>query len=310
MIVTFTPNPAVDQTLFVRGVKFGDVNRAAQAELSPAGKGINVSRVAHRLGWPTMAFGFLAGDVGDIAQVALDREGVQNHFVRVEGQTRINISIMDEDNCSCTSVYCPGPTVTAEQLDDLEGVLRFWLQVAKVFVLAGSLPAGLPPDTYARLIEAANASGVRAVLDADGEPFRLGVEAKPYLIKPNVVEAEHFLGHALPDVPAIVAGARELASMGIGAVVISMGAKGAVCVEGERAWLAVPPQIEVRSTVGSGDSMVAGLCVGIARGAGIADGLCLGSAAGAATAMTRGTELGSGEQIAELLPQVKLEKLG
>jgi 1-phosphofructokinase family hexose kinase len=310
MIVTFTPNPAVDQTLFVTGLKFGEVNRARESELSPAGKGINVSRVAHRLGWPTMAFGFLAGDIGDVAQNALDAEGVQSHFARVPGQTRINVSIADEASGACTSVSCPGPTVTAEHLAELEGMLRFWLQATKVLVLAGSLPAGVPDDTYARIIDTASRQGVCTVLDADGEPLRLGVEATPYLIKPNRAEAERLLGRPLPDLEAVADGARELSARGIGVVVISMGADGAVCVEGGRARRAVSPKVEVRSTVGSGDSLVAGLCVGIARGDGIVEGLRLGTAAGAATAMTPGTELGSAEEIAALVAQVQVEDLG
>jgi 1-phosphofructokinase len=122
--------------------------------------------------------------------------------------------------------------VTAGQVADLDGLLRFWLQAAKVLVVAGSIPAGVPTDMYSRLIEAANARGVRTVLDADGEAFRLGIRAHPYLIKPNVAEAERFLGRCLPDVSAVAVAARELASGGVGMAVISMGAQGAVCVGG------------------------------------------------------------------------------
>ncbi len=309
MIITLTLNPAVDQTVFVSRLALGDVNRFRESQLDPAGKGINVSRMAHRLGWPTIAFGFLAGEIGLIAQKALEDEGVQHHFVRAPGQTRLNVTVIDESTGTATSLYGPGPRVELPYLARLDEVFRFWLQAGRVLVLAGSLPPGVPGDAYASYTRLAREQGVKTILDADGEPLRLGVEAEPALIKPNVAEAERLLGRALPDLPAVVAGARELASRRIETVVISLGARGAVCVQGERAWLAAPPEVERRSTVGSGDSLVAGLAVALACGHSIVEGLRQGTAAGAATAMTSGTSLGTAEQVRALLPQVRIEEL-
>ncbi|MHB1415301.1 MAG: 1-phosphofructokinase [Chloroflexota bacterium] len=309
MIITFTPNPSVDQTLFVNSLAVGDVNRFHSPQLDPAGKGINASRVIHRLGWPTIAFSFLAGEIGLIAERTLDEEGVQRHFVRVPGQTRMNVTVVDEAAGTSTSFYGPGPNVGPEHLAAVEGLLDFWLQAGKVLVLAGSLPPGVPIDIYASYIRKARDNGVKTILDADGEPFHLGVEALPSLIKPNLPEAERLLGRSLPSLSAAVAGARELNGRGIETVVISMGAEGAICVQGDRAWRAVPPQVERRSTVGSGDSLVAGLAVALARGQDVAEGLRIGTAAGAATAMTNGTALGTAAEVETLLPQVQIEPL-
>lgn len=309
MIITVTANPAVDQTVFVQRLQIGDVNRFKTSQLDPAGKGINVSRVVHRLGWPTIAFGFLAGEIGLIAQHALDAEGVQHHFVQVPGQTRINITAVAEADGTATSFYGPGPAVAPEYIDTLLGMIEFWLPAGRVLVLAGSLPPGAPPELHAGYIRLAAEKGVKTILDADGEPFRLGIEARPYLIKPNVQEAERLLGRSLPNLRAVVDGARELAARGIAVVVISMGAEGVVCAEGDRVWRAIPPKVERRSTVGSGDSLVAGLAVALARGEAIEEGLRLGTAAGAATAMTPGTALGTAEEIRALLPQVRIEVL-
>ncbi|MHB1134342.1 MAG: 1-phosphofructokinase [Chloroflexota bacterium] len=309
MIITLTLNPAVDQTVFVRQLAVGEVNRFHESQLDPAGKGINVSRVVHRLGWPTLAFGFLAGELGAIVERALDDEGVQNHFVRVDGQTRANVTIVDESTGVSTSLYGPGPDVEIEYLGTLDRMVEFWLQAGTVLVLAGSLPGGVPTDVYAYYIRQANARGIKTFLDADGEALRSGIAAGPYLIKPNVLEAERLLGRSLPDLPAVVAGARELLRAGVGVVVISMGAQGSVCVTPERAWRAVPPSVERRSTVGSGDSLVAGLAMALSRGETLTEGLRLGSAAGAATAMTTGTQLATAQDVRALLPRVEVEEL-
>ncbi|MBI4497224.1 MAG: 1-phosphofructokinase [Chloroflexi bacterium] len=309
MIITLTPNPAVDHTSIVDCLKVGTVNRFQYSYLDPAGKGINVSRMVHRLGWPTIAFGFLAGELGVIVEKALTDEGVDYHFVRIPGQTRLNTTIVERTSGTATSLHGPGPAVDGEHIARLENLLRFWLQAGRVLVLAGSLPPGVPTDIYATYLHLAHAKGVKTILDADGEPLRRGVAARPYLIKPNVAEAERLLGRALPDLPAVVDGARELARCFGAIVVISMGAQGAVCIQGEKGWHAVPPAVERHSTVGSGDAMVAGLAVALARGDNIVEGLQMGTAAGAATAMTPGTALGTVEDVAALLPRVEIAEL-
>ncbi len=307
MIVTLTMNPAVDQTAWVDRLVPGEVHRVRETHVDPAGKGINASRMAHRLGWPTIAFGILAGDTGNIVERALAGEGVQHHFVRVPGQTRINTTVVAADG-TATSFYAPGPAVSEEGATALDEFVRFWLQAGRVLVLAGSLPARAPPDTYARYVEQAREHGVIAIVDADGEALRLALGARPDLIKPNVAEAERLLGRALPDEGAVVRAAKELAARA-GIVVISMGARGAVCAREDCTWRVRPPDLVPRSTVGSGDSMVAGLAVALARGDDLERGLRLGTAAGAATAASAGTALGTATDVALYSPQVRIERI-
>ncbi len=309
MIATLTLNPAVDKTIRVPRLAIGAIQRPRESHLDPGGKGINVSRMADRLGWPTIAFGILAGQVGEIIAQTLDREGVQSYFVQVPGQTRLNVTLFDESTGRGTGFYDPGPPVGASSLRRLEKDVAPWLKVCPVVALAGSLPPDAEPTTYARYIRRARAAGARTILDTSGEPLRLGVESRPYLIKPNVAELEGLLERRLPDLAAIVEGAREIAATGVEIVVVSMGARGAVCVEGESVWLAIPPRVERRTTIGSGDSMVAGLAVAMARGESVVEGLRLGTAAGAATAMVPGTELGSAATVLRLLPEVRIERL-
>jgi 1-phosphofructokinase family hexose kinase len=309
VIVTLTVNPAVDQTVWVDRLTPGGINRSTEVHLDPAGKGINASRMALRLGWPTVAFGFLGGEIGLLVEKALDAEGVQHHFVRVAGQTRINVTINDRRTGRATSLYQPGPAADPIALQRLDEALGFWIPACKVMVLAGSLLPGMPDDWYAQLVRRARKSGVYTLVDADGAPGRLALEAGPHLIKPNLAEAQRLLGRPLPDLPAILDGARELQSRGIEAVVISLGADGAVCVTRDQAWRIRPPAVERCSTVGSGDSLVAGVAVCLARGDGIEEGLRLGTAAGAATALSSGTSLGGIDDVARLLPLVRIEPL-
>jgi 1-phosphofructokinase family hexose kinase len=188
-------------------------------------------------------------------------------------------------------------------------LVRFWLQAGRVLVLAGSLPSGAPADIYAQLTRIARQRGAKVFLDADGEPLRLGLAAGPSIIKPNVEEAERVLDRPLPDEAAILAGARELVGRGVETVIVSMGGRGAVCAQRARAWRIHPPEVKRLSTVGSGDAMVAGIAVALARGDDLAGALALGTAAGAATAMSEGTALGSADDVAALLPQVRIEEM-
>ncbi len=308
MILSLTPNPAVDQTIWVERLEPGRVHRVLDTHIDPAGKGINVSRMVHRLGWPTIAFGFVAGETGTMIEKALDQEEVPYHFVRIPGQTRVSVTVVGSGD-QATSFFAPGPSITPAALDALSRLVRFWLQGGRVLVLAGSLPPGVPERTYADFIDAARAVGVKVILDADGAALHHGISAHPDLMKPNLAEAEALIGHHLADLDAILRTGRDLVRGGVGTVVISMGAEGAVCIQGGRAWRAIPPAIERRSTVGAGDAMVAGLAVALARGDDIEQGLRLGTAAGAAAAMSPGTGLGTMEDVALLLPGVQIEAL-
>jgi 1-phosphofructokinase len=309
MILTVTLDPAADQTIFVPNLAVGRVNLGQETQLDPAGKGVNVSRMVHRLGWPTVAFGFLGGEIGALIRRALDDEGVQHHFVPIAGQTRLSVTIVGESHNTATSVRVSGPEIPPEKAAELDRVLEFWLQAARVLVLAGRLPPGVPADVYARYIEAARANGVLTILDAEGEPLRLGVAARPSLVKPNREEAEGLMGRSLPTITSVVDAGRELTHEGIETVIISLGSRGAVCVSGDHAWQVRPPALLRRSTVGSGDSLAAGIAVAMARGDPLIEWLRLGTAAGAATAATPGTAHGSLEEVLRLMPHISVTEI-
>jgi 1-phosphofructokinase len=307
VIVSFTPNPAVDKTLHVRGLVHGAQNRAEESFVDPGGKGINVSRMVHRLGAQTVALAALGGSMGRLLASTLAEEGVTGSFAWVEGETRLNVVLMDPGTGESTRVWDRGPHAEAETEGELLELVRRSCTGAKVFVAGGSLLRGMAADLHAQALRLAAQAGARTILDADGEALVRGLEGRPFLVKPNVHEAGALLRREIRTDADVVAAARELLDLGPHAVVLSLGRRGAVLVERDRALRAVPPEVPFRSAVGSGDSMVAGLAIALLRGDDLAEGLRLGTAAGAATATAPGTHLGDRDDVERLVPLVRIE---
>ena len=309
VILSFTPNPAVDKTLQVSQLEIGEVTRALDSDLDPGGKGINVSRVVHRLGGSTLAVGVLGGHIGRLLQHALREENVPFEFVWIQDETRLNVILHDQSTNAGTRVWDRGPIADESCIERLEDVLDRRLEDATVFVTTGSLLRGMPADFHARCLERARAKGVKTILDADGKWLARALESRPDLIKPNVDEAATLLGRPLPEEGDVVAAALELCERGAGSVVISRGRAGSILATRGRVFRALPPQIDLRSTVGSGDSMVAGLAMALAAGDPLEDGLRVGTAAGAATATTVGTSLADASHVRELLAEVRIDEI-
>ena len=309
MILTVTLNPAVDETLSVHRLQLGETNRIEETSIDPGGKGLNVARVIRRLGRPTVAIALVGGETGEFIKNRLEREDIEKELVEIEGTTRVNISVIDESTGVQTNLNHDGPIVDPAELHALELRVEEWLPEVVLTVLGGSLPPGVPPDSYARMIRWMRENDVRTVLDTSGDALVRGVEARPYMIKPNVREAQELLGRELKTEGDIVEGARELTEREIKAVVVSMGARGAIAVSRDGAWKAVPPEVSKESTLGAGDSMVAGLAIGVSEHSSLPESLALGTAAATATVMTPGTELCRVEDVQALLPKVKIEQL-
>jgi len=264
--------------------------------------------VIRRLGRETLALGFVGGVTGDMIRARLDSEGVPHDFDDVPEMTRLNVMLYETSIGQRTRIYLPGAHVEPAQIDDL------WRRLAavpagSVVVLGGSVPPGLPRDVYRGLVLRLREQGVRTVVDTSGKALEAVLEAGPTLIKPNVEETAEILGRALAADEDIFRAAEELRRRGAENVVVSQGADGAIGVGPAGAWKAVPPRVVARSTVGSGDSMVAGMSIALAEGKGLDEALRLGTAAGAATAMTQGTQLCRPDDVNRLLPRVVVERL-
>lgn len=268
-VATVTLNPAIDRTVTISNFTAGSVNRVEDVCSNPGGKGVNVASALADHGHRIAVTGFLGRENTASFEALFNRKGIDDRFVRIAGQTRVGIKITDPVLHQTTDINFPGPATPPA---DLEALLKTIAELeAECFVLAGSLPPGVDPAIYRQLVEGLRARGKRVVLDASGEPLRLALKALPHLIKPNIDELSEFVGKPLADEAAVVAAARELIGRGIERVVVSMGREGACFVTANEVITARPPEIQVKSTVGAGDAMVAGIIAGQLRGYSLAD---------------------------------------
>lgn len=268
-VATVTLNPAIDRTVSVSNLGLGAVNRAELVGDRAGGKGVNVAAALAEQGHRVVALGFLGRDNVTVFTEFFSAIGVQDACLRLPGATRTGIKIIDPARGETTDLNFPGLAPRAAHLAELD----FQLDKldARWCVLAGSLPPGVPVTFYADATRRLKARGIRVALDTSGEALRAAIEACPDVIKPNVHELAELTGRSLPDEAAVIAAARELVKGGIGLVVVSRGADGAVFVTADEVVVARPPAVTVGSTVGAGDAMVAGIVASQLREATLAE---------------------------------------
>lgn len=257
MIVTVTPNPSVDRTLELDRLRHGEVLRATDTHTDAGGKGVNVTRALVANGFPSLAVLPLGGTEGRLLEALLEDAGVPYAAVPIRTTTRSNITL-SEPSGAVTKINAPGGPLEAVELDALVAAIVPKLSGTSWLVCCGSLPQGAPVHFYATLTDRAHAAGVAVAIDASGEPLAAAIEAGPELIKPNLDELIELVGRSLSTLDEIVDAAEEVRARGVGAVVVSLGARGAVLVDGDAPTLAVPPALIARSDVGAGDTLLAG----------------------------------------------------
>jgi len=309
MIATVTLNPSLDRTVTVEELVIDEANRWTSLRRDPGGKGVNVSRVIHELGGKTVAYGFMGGIDGETLKHLLQQQGVPFDFTPIKGEIRSNFIITDLATRRQTRIDAPGPHILRHELQKLIQKVTHISPKPDFLVFAGSVPPAVPADIYRQLIEVAKKNGIKTVLDSDNMWLKEGIKAKPNVIKPNVHEAEELLERHLRNEAAIVKALKDLVNQGIEIAVISRGKDGFIAANGERILKVVPPQVEVRSTVGAGDSTIAGLVLKLNQGLGLDEACRWAVAAGTAATLTPGTELCRREDVENLLPQVKVEAL-
>jgi 1-phosphofructokinase family hexose kinase len=306
MIVTVTLNPAVDQTLVLSKFVAGDTLRVKASRLDPGGKGINVSRVVRELGGESLAMGFAPGGLGRYVEQTLDSQGIPCDFLHTRGETRTNITILDESRHMQTILSDPGPQTDPHYVVELKKRLRKRLRPGDWLVLAGSIPPPLDASVYTEIIHDAAEMGVHTVLDADGAALVAGAAAHPEIVKGNRREMERLLGRHLDGEGAMLEAAREVHEAGVEYVVVTRGREGAVAAAEHRYLRGVAPRVRAVSAVGSGDAFLAGVVLTLSRGGGIEEALRLGIAAGTASVLFPGTELCRRREVDILMPRVRV----
>ncbi|MCI8406847.1 MAG: 1-phosphofructokinase family hexose kinase [Oscillospiraceae bacterium] len=297
MIYTITLNPALDYTAVLPELSPGRVNRLGPEQITPGGKGLNVSMMLRRLGTNSVALGFAAGFTGRELERLLQESGCRTELIFLpEGCTRINLKLQP----SGTELNGQGPSIPREAAEQLLSRLDR-LSTSDYLVLAGNVPPSLPPDSFRRILERGGAS--RLLVDCTGEQLRQALSFRPFLVKPNHHELGDLFGEVLSTPDEILSRARSLQELGARNVLVSMGGDGALLLD-EAGGLhsARPPQGQVINPVGAGDSMVAGFLAGWLEREDYAHAFRMGLCAGSATAFS--PWLGGRSQVDSLLAQL------
>ncbi len=314
-IVTLTPNPVLDRTLTVPRVQLDTVLRADELRLDAGGKGFNVSRALKTMGSATLAMALVGGATGRLLQEMLHAWGVATRFVPIHDETRTNIVVTEPDGAHHLKVNEAGPQIRPQELEQLLAAVDDELQPGDLWVLAGSLPRGLRPDFYALLVERIGARGGAAALDASGAALQLGLQAAPFLAKPNGLEVAEATGLPASTPEEAAAAARRLLELGVQLPAISLGADGlllAALVGGASVpeiWHAQPPVIVALNTVGAGDAAVAGMVWALAQGMGPAEVVRYGAATGTAAAARPGVTFATLDEVETVARQVVVRRM-
>ena len=312
MIVTVTLNAALDRSLTVPTLQLGQRHRASEVLTLAGGKGINVARALKRLEVPVVATGLAGGRTGTRIVEELTGEAILNDFVRIRDESRTSTLVVDPTSGKQTEINEWGPKVSEGELGMLMDKLRYLSRGADAVVFAGSLPRGVADTFYADAARELARRNVRVVLDAEGEPLRLGVDAEPWLVSPNQHEAEQLVGQELFDDEDFLMALDTIAEMGARNVHITLENGCFALVREERQvrrYRAVTPRLEPVSVVGAGDALLAQWLTAVLDGAPAEEALRLASAAGAASVLEVGAGRFDPAEVRRLLPAVEVHEL-
>ena len=312
MIITVTLNAAIDKSLSVPNFCLGRRHRAVEQRTMAGGKGVNIARTLKALGQPVIATGLAGGATGTHIVEQLTEESILNDFVRIREESRTNTSVLDPTTGAQTEINERGPEVSEREVELFKDKLLYLARGAAIVVFAGSLPSGIGPDIYAKLVGELQRLGVTTVVDTDGEPLRQAVRAEPDVISPNVSEAEELVGHEFNDEQELTLAVRELVELGPREAIVTVpdGCFAQVLFEGKpclrRARIAPRDPVAKR---GSGDAFLAGYLA--ARYEGRPPDQCLrfGVACGAESTGRLGAGLIDAREARRLMGDIELSEI-
>lgn len=309
MITTVCLNPCIDRSISIAEFNYGGMNRVISTRNDAGGKGVNVAVTAARLGLETECLSFLHKNGGKEIENRLISNGVSSDGVWLDGTLRTNIKLLDQSKSIITEINESGALVSEADLQKMAQLIIHHAQDSDFLVLSGSLPPGCPVDYYRTIIEAVEGLNCRCVLDADGARLTEGVKARPHLIKPNLPELEAVVGRTLTTLEEIRDAAYRYIDMGVSVVAVSMGADGAMITDGHETLYSPRMSVEVKSTVGAGDAMIAGYTAALLAELPLEEVLRKGVACATASVMTEGTQLIDKKVYRSLLDQVEIQAI-
>ncbi|MBO8165166.1 MAG: 1-phosphofructokinase [Brevibacillus sp.] len=309
MIATVTLNPSVDISYFIDEFNINAVNRCDRCIKNAGGKGINVTKVLRALGCEVVATGFLGGETGQLIERELKNMSVITDFVQIEGHTRNCIAILA--NGTQTEILESGPRITKEESETFIQKLTGLMDKCPIRVVAasGSLPPGLEPDYYARIIREAKRRNIKFVLDTSGDFLKEALAASPYLIKPNVTEIEDLLKTKIHSERELISALQELQTYGMEMIVVSLGKDGCIAFCKDHIYKVSVPRVYAINPVGSGDAMVAGMVKEIHNHSSFEKILKVGTTCGILNAIQEKTGWVEVRRFYEFYEQIRIEKI-
>ncbi|TDO91975.1 6-phosphofructokinase 2 [Halanaerobium saccharolyticum] len=309
-IVTFTLNPTIDKNSSVDHVKAEDKLYCDKPIFEPGGGGINVSRAIKKLGGSSLLLYTSGGFTGKKLDKLLAEEDLNKKAIEIKAETRENLIITEKTSSLQYRFGMPGPEINDQEYKKIFKVLNGLEPFPDYLVISGSIPEGVSDDIYAEMAELAKKKKAKVIVDVSGPPLKSVIKEGVFLIKPNLGEFQDFVGRELKNEEEIKEEALKLVeNKSCQAIVISIGAGGALLVTDQKAEFMRPPTVPIKSKVGAGDSMVAGLVLSLARGDSLKNSFHYGLAAGSAAVMTPGTELCTKEDTNRLFKKMVKNRL-
>ncbi|MFH1903469.1 MAG: 1-phosphofructokinase [Candidatus Omnitrophota bacterium] len=310
-IYTLTANPSVDFYLEVSEIVPEDINRLLAIRKDVGGKGINVACVLNDFGIKGTALGFIAGENGQWIENRLKEKKIKYRFLEINGENRAIYNILERKTGRIYRFNESGPEINRKDLKRLqEYVLSFPYPKGSLFAICGSAPPGVPAGFYATLISYLKKKGLTIILDSDNQLLAEGLKSSPDIIKPNLFELSRLTGRRVSKKrPEILRSAQKIIAGGVKTVIVSLGAEGALAVTEKESFQARPPALKMRSTIGAGDALLAGLLAELSRGKNLAEALRMGVAAGSASVLYPGTSFAPLAKISEIYCRVRVSKI-
>ena len=307
MVVTLTINPAIDRNIEADRLVFEDRAHILSQSDSAGGRGIIASSVLSSFGAKTLAIVTSGGKSGALLEKLLGKAGFPIEVVRIQQEIRTNFTIIDKHGLTI-KLNEAGPPITDSELEQIERAVASRLQKATWLMLCGSIPPGVAPDFYCKLIRLAKGQNVKTLLDTDGEALANSIEEGPTIVKPNQQEAERLLNRALITRAHFIEAASRIKAMGPEAVILSLGSRGAIATDGNRMIEALPPRIDAGSPIGAGDAMAAAYVWAVNKKKEFADAVRWAVAEATATAKLPGMNSASLEQAKEVYKLVEIRE--